>query len=142
MAAEAASNITGPDIIAVFVYVAISVAVSGLLVFLFYRLVVGKHNNYQQQNRMDSVLAARNPAPGQLIAERAVAGEPEKPNTWLTDWVRQAEELSRQQAQESNRRALADIITLARREIGRERDRAVCEMKREYEQIVALSGCK
>jgi hypothetical protein len=142
MAADAVSSITSPDIIAVFIYVAISVAVSGLLCFLFYKLVAGKLDNHRRQNRVDSVPAAHKPASGQLISERVVAGEPEKPNPWLTDWVRQTEELSRQRAQESNRRALADIITLARREIGRERDRAVFEMKREYEELVALSGCK
>ena len=143
MAADAISNVSGMNLVAILTNVSIFIAVSGLFCFLAYKFVTGKFNKQRLQNRVNSELAASKQAipPGQLITRGYVATESKKQNPWFMDWVRQTEEANRQRAQESNKKALADIVTMARREIGKERDRAVWEMHREYEGLVLLSDC-
>ena len=55
----------------------------------------------------------------------------------MMEWVKQAEEMSRQKAQENGRKIISDIKTKARREIGREFDSAVGQVRKEYTNIIA-----
>lgn len=55
----------------------------------------------------------------------------------MMEWVKQAEEMSRQKAQENGRKIMSDIKTKARREIGRELDSAVGQVRKEYTSITA-----
>lgn len=141
MESDAISNISGPTLMAVFTNVFIFIAVSGLFCFIFYRLVIGKFNKHPREALVNSEQAANKQAipSGQVITQGYIAVESKKQNPWMIGWIKQAEEANRQRAQESNKKVLGDIITMVRREIGRERDRAVREMHREYEDLVVLS---
>ena len=55
----------------------------------------------------------------------------------MMEWVRRAEEISRQKAQENGMKIMSDIKTKARREIGRELDSAVSLVRKEYTNIPA-----
>jgi len=55
----------------------------------------------------------------------------------MLEWIKQAEEMSRQKAQENSRKIMSDIKSSARREIGKEFDSAVGQVRREYDNLTA-----
>ncbi|MCJ7769759.1 MAG: hypothetical protein MUO92_04750 [Dehalococcoidales bacterium] len=113
------------------------IAVCALVCFVAYKpikKIIGRYAN-------EAGLMAAQPVDVQVFssgekAEKYIE-EAQAQRLKMIEWVKQAEEMSRQKAQENGRKIMSDIKTKARREIGRELDDAVGQVRKEYTNITA-----
>ncbi len=106
-----------------------------LLYFAVYRPIMRRINKRSQEakenaERMEKELLIKI----EQGMDRYI-GEVEKQRQEIINQVKQAEETNRQKAQEENEKALEVIINRARTEIGRERDVAIGEIRREFDDL-------
>ena len=113
------------------------VAICGLLCFIAYRLIKKIPGKYVSETGQ----AERGPIDIHILNSRRkyrqCIDEAQAQRTKMMQWVRQAEETSRQKAKENDRQIISDIKTKARREISRELDSAVGEIHKEYNSLTA-----